>query len=111
MKILYNAHIHTLDQSLPDVSVIVIDHGKVVALGGPELLDAFGGNHTREDMGGRVILPGLTDAHLHMSYYALGLQKVDVETMTKAEALKRVAERVSKTRPGEWILGHGWQQN
>jgi predicted amidohydrolase YtcJ len=111
MKILYNAHIHTLDQSKPEASVIVIDHDRVAALGGPELLDAFGGNVSREDMGGRVILPGLTDAHLHISYYALGLQKVDVETSTKAEALKRVAERATKTPPGEWILGHGWQQN
>ena len=64
MKILYNARIYSLDQSRPEASVLVIDHDKVAALGGPELLDAFGERSSREDMGGRVILPGLTDAHL-----------------------------------------------
>jgi len=111
MKILYNAHIHSFDQSRPEASVLVIDRDKIAALGGPELLETFGARSSREDIGGRVILPGLTDAHMHLMYYALNLQKVDVETPTKAEALKRVAERVAKTLPGEWIFGHGWQQN
>jgi predicted amidohydrolase YtcJ len=111
MKILYNAQIHSFDQTHPKASVIVIDHDKVAAIGGPELLDSFGASASREDLGGRVILPGLTDAHMHLMHYALGLQKVDVETTTKAEALKRVAERAAQTPPGEWVLGHGWQQN
>ena len=62
-------------------------------------------------MGGQVVLPGLTDAHIHLENYALGLQKVDCETATRQECLQRVAERVRLTPPGEWILGHGWNQN
>jgi len=62
-------------------------------------------------MGGRVILPGLTDAHIHLKYYSLSLQKVECETDTKEECLRRVAERVKNTKSGEWILGHGWNQN
>lgn len=111
MKILYNAHIHSFDQLRPEASALVIDRDRIAALGGPELLEAFGARASREDMGGRVILPGLTDAHLHLMHYALSLQKVDVETPSKAEALARVAERAAKTPRGEWVLGHGWQQN
>jgi predicted amidohydrolase YtcJ len=111
MKILHNAQIHSLDPACPEASALVIDHGQVIALGGPELLDSFGAGVSREDLGGRVVLPGLTDAHLHLMHYALGLQKVDVETPTKAGALQRVAERAARTPAGEWILGHGWQQN
>lgn len=116
MNIIHNARIYTLDPSQPVVSALVIDHGQVVASGGEELLEAFP-SARRENLGGRVILPGLTDAHIHLMHYALGLQKVDVETSTKAEALRRVAERASRLdklddRPsGQWILGHGWQQN
>src|SRR5215208_6475972 len=62
-------------------------------------------------MGGRVIVPGLTDAHLHLKNYALSLQKVDCETDTKEECLRRVEERARKASPDEWILGHGWNQN
>ncbi len=111
MKILYNAHIYSFDRARPEATVLVIDRDKVAALGGDELLEAFGARASREDMGGRVILPGLTDAHMHLMHYALGLQKVDVETTSKAEALKRVAERAATTPAGQWILGHGWQQN
>lgn len=111
MKILHNARIYTLDQSRPTASVLVIDRDRVAAIGGPELLEAFGPRSSREDLGGRVILPGLTDAHIHLMHYALSLQKVDVETKTKAEALQRVAERAVQTASGQWILGHGWQQN
>jgi predicted amidohydrolase YtcJ len=110
MKILYNACIHTLDQNQSEASAIVIDGDLIVAVGGGELFDSFPAA-SREDMGGRTILPGLTDAHIHLMHYALGLQKVDVETRTKAEALRRVAERAAQTPPGQWILGHGWQQN
>ncbi|HEY3311503.1 MAG TPA: amidohydrolase [Anaerolineales bacterium] len=111
MKILYNAQIHSFDQFRQQASVLVIDRDKIAALGGPELFESFGARASREDMGGRVILPGLTDAHIHLLHYALSLQKVDVETSSKAEALQRVAERASKTPRGEWVFGHGWQQN
>jgi predicted amidohydrolase YtcJ len=110
MKLLYNAHIYTLDPAMPLASALLVEHGRVAALGGPELLQAFPGA-SREDLAGRVVLPGLTDAHLHLMHYALGLQKVNVETASKAEALRRVIEKAAHSPAGEWILGHGWQQN
>jgi predicted amidohydrolase YtcJ len=110
MKALYNARIHTMDRSKPLASAIVVDRGEVLAVGGDELLSDFP-YATRVDLGGRVVLPGLTDAHLHLHYYALALQKVDCETATLAECLGRVGQRAQNAKPGEWILGHGWNQN
>ncbi|MDX9991153.1 MAG: amidohydrolase [Anaerolineales bacterium] len=111
MKILFNATVHSLDPLCPQASVVVIDHDRVTAVGGPELLEAFSACLNRQDMGGETLLPGLTDAHIHLMNYAFSLQKVDVETATKAECLRRVAERAQKTAPASWLLGHGWQQN
>jgi predicted amidohydrolase YtcJ len=111
MKILYNARIHTLDPNCPVASVIAIDGERVVAVGGPEILETASLGARREDMGGGTILPGLTDAHLHFEKYALGLQKLDVETPTKQACLQRVAERAARLPAGEWLLGHGWQHN
>jgi hypothetical protein len=68
-------------------------------------------NVERMDMGGRALVPGLTDAHIHLMQYATGLQKVDCETPTLAECLQRVAARAKSVPPGSWILGHGWNQN
>ncbi len=110
MKILHNAHIRTLDNSMPAASVLVIDRERITAVGGAELLDQFPFAE-KTDLGGRFVLPGLTDAHIHLQAYSLGLQKVDCETGSRDECLRRVADRARVTPPGEWILGHGWQQN
>ncbi len=112
MKLLYNANIYTLDADLPHATALVIDGERLVAVGDSETLHTeFGGRSQVFDLGGRTVIPGLTDAHLHLEYYALGLQKVNCETATRAECLERVAQRARSTPPGQWILGHGWNQN
>ena len=80
MKILYNARIHTQSPSQPDASAIVIDRQWILAVGDLANLLPQYSNAEKQDMGGGVILPGLTDAHLHLQYYSLGLQKIDCET-------------------------------
>jgi predicted amidohydrolase YtcJ len=110
MRILHNARIHTLDKSQPLASAILIDHGDVVAVGGQELLGEVE-HGERQDLRGRVILPGLTDAHLHLKSYALALRMIDCETDGIEQCLQRVRERAIGAAAGEWILGHGWNQN
>lgn len=118
MRLLFNAQIYSLNPEQPIASAIAIDHGRVLAMGSDQaILNKFGGNQTGPaspltyNMGGRAIIPGLTDAHIHLQQYALGLQKIDCETSSRAECLERVAERSRNTPRGEWILGHGWNQN
>ena len=111
MKILYNAHIHTQNPSKPTASAMVIHREWILAVGDNDDLLAQYPYAEQEDMDRRYIFPGLTDAHLHLQHYSLGLQKIDCETDTKEECLRRVEERVQKSKPGEWVLGHGWNQN
>jgi len=111
MEILYNARIYTLENSQPIASAIAIEHGRVVAVGETDELSSEFDRAEKQDMGGRIILPGLTDAHLHLEQYALSLQKIDCETDRLDECLRRVEDCVRSAEPGEWILGHGWNQN
>jgi predicted amidohydrolase YtcJ len=111
MKLLYNAYIYTQNPSYPIGSAILIDRDRIMAVGEANVLLPQYPNAEKQNMEGRVILPGLTDAHLHLLYYSLSLQKIDCETDTKEACLRRVAERVKTTKPGEWVLGHGWNQN
>jgi predicted amidohydrolase YtcJ len=110
MKILFNAKIHTLDKARPLASALAIDHGVIAAVGGDELLSAFG-RAEKQDLQRLTVLPGLADAHIHLQYYSLSLQKIDCETDTLDECLQRVKEKAQKAKAGEWILGHGWNQN
>lgn len=110
MQLLEHARIHTLDPTLPTAETLVVEGGWILAVGGPELAEQFPAA-SRKDMGGGVILPGLTDAHMHLQTYVLGLKKIDCEVGTRTECLRRVAEQVRMAKPGEWIFGHGWNQN
>lgn len=109
-KILYNARIISLDGQPQENSAIAIENGKIIALGASEnLLEVFS-NYRKFDMEGNFILPGLTDAHIHLQEYGISLQNVDCETDSREECLARLAEKVRDSKPGEWIIGHGWDQ-
>lgn len=110
MKLLHNARIYTLDTSFPIASTIAIDAGHILAIGGDDLLVECERANC-EDMGGQVILPGLIDSHIHLQEYALSLQIANCEVGTKDEILRQVAENLRKTPSGEWVRGHGWNQN
>ncbi len=110
MKVLHHARIYTLDAHQPVASALVVEGERVAAVGDERLVEDFA-HAERQDMAGGVILPGLSDAHLHLQQYALGLRKVDCQTRTLDECLRRVQARARATRAGEWILGHGWDQN
>jgi predicted amidohydrolase YtcJ len=112
--IIHNARIYTLDEKLGAASAIAIDsqNGRILALGqNDHILSEFSGKSEKFDAQRRTIIPGLTDAHIHLQKYALGLEMIDCETDTRDECIRRVENRVKHSKPGEWILGHGWNQN
>ncbi|HEY9078333.1 MAG TPA: amidohydrolase [Anaerolineaceae bacterium] len=112
MLVLYNAQIY--NPSLPQnaVTALAIDHGKIIAAGSNEnILAEFSSCPHKENMSGKFILPGLTDAHIHLEHFSHSQTLIDCETTTLDETLKRLADRVKVTPPGMWIRGHGWNQN
>lgn len=112
MHILHNARIHTLDPQWPQAEALAIENDRILHIGrNADVLALANPDCKIENMDGRIILPGLTDAHLHLDYYSFSLQKINCETESKAECLRRVAERARNTPAGQWILGHGWNHN
>lgn len=106
-----NANVYTLDPSLPKARGLAIKDGLITRLlreGGSGAPQSGG---IIEDLEGKTVLPGFTDAHIHLKQYALSLRKVDCETTTKAKCLEHVSQRAREISPGAWILGHGWDQN
>jgi predicted amidohydrolase YtcJ len=63
------------------------------------------------DLGGRFVMPGFNDAHVHLA--AAGLQKLTIDlagVKTLEEFRARVKARVDKAKPDEWIVGGGWDE-
>ena len=111
--ILVNGNIITLDERRPRVDALAISYGRVVALGADAAIRRLAGSGTAiVNLGGKTLLPGLVDAHLHWEAQARALRSVNVfEAPSKAQALKRVEARVAQTPAGEWITGQGWAQD
>lgn len=112
MIFLYNGHLQTLDLNKPVASALAIQDDRIVAVGSDDEILALAKNGSDSiDLESKAVWPGLTDAHIHLEHYTLFLQMVDCETLSRAECLQRVRERASQVKPGEWIRGHGWNQN
>ena len=112
-RFLCNGTIHTLSPGQPPASAVLLCDDRIQAVGETQdLLDAarrWGAEIY--DLEGCCVLPGLTDAHLHLTWFSEGLQQVQAETATLAECLERVAARSRATPEGEWITGYGWNHN
>jgi predicted amidohydrolase YtcJ len=111
MLVIHNAKVYTLDPDRVSGSALAIDNGRIIAIGtDDEVITSFS-TWNLFNAGGNTIIPGLTDAHIHLENYALSLHKVDCESQSLAECLSRVSVYTTDSSPGDWILGHGWNQN
>lgn len=112
MRILINGRIRTLNPNLPHASALAIQDGKIIAAGNNAEIMAIARTSTPpENLEGKTVWPGLTDAHLHLEKYAASLDYVDCETNSLQEAVQRVAGKARTTSVGNWIRGHGWNHN
>ena len=72
--IVYNAKIYTVDSSFSVAEAMAIKDGKIAAVGTTKDITANYSAKEKIDASGKVIYPGLIDAHSHFYRYGLGLQ-------------------------------------
>lgn len=109
--VLFNARVHTMNAQTPRGTGLRIRNGRIVEVINSQAssMESYGSQYI--DLQGRTVLPGLCDAHIHIEKYARSLDQIDCETNTEEECLTLVAQRCRKLGPGEWVVGHGWNQN
>jgi predicted amidohydrolase YtcJ len=104
--ILENGLIRTLDPQVPTQRALAIAGDRIAggvgvhetALASPEVVD----------LGGRVVVPGFTDSHVHFPTWALAQHEVNLDgCATLEEALNRLHDVVPG--PGGWVRGYGWR--
>ena len=105
--------IHTLEEARPLASVLAVRGRELVYVGsspaeaGARLSRAA----RRVDLGGRVVVPGLLDGHAHVVTEGLRLSMPALAGLSRAEVLALVAREAAGRPAGEWIVGHGWNQD
>ena len=105
--ILENGVVRTMEPSLPLARSLAIAGDRIVggvgahetALPGPE----------RIDLGGRCVVPGFTDSHVHFPTWAIAQHEVRLEgTTSLEEAVARVRDALPEAS-GTWFRGRGWR--
>jgi len=111
--IVSNARIYTADDTRPIVSAIAIRDGRILFAGSDREAIALRGTRTRViDGAGRTVIPGMVDAHAHLLGLGASLRNVQLAgSRSYDEVIARTVARARDTKPGEWILGRGWDQN
>ncbi|MGC1550415.1 MAG: amidohydrolase family protein, partial [Rhodanobacter sp.] len=104
--ILHNGRFTTLDPANPKASAVAISAGKFTAVGHDEDVLALKGAGTRVvDLGGRCVLPGLIDNHLHIIRGGLNfnmeLRWDGVRSLS--DAMDMLRRQVLITPPPQWV--------
>ena len=108
--ILLNGRIYTLDSRQPWAEAVAISDDKILAVGSVKDISSYRDSSTKViDLGGRLLLPGFTDCHIHFMDGSLGLTQVILNgATTVAEIQKRVKEYAAAHPNEAWITGMGW---
>lgn len=112
-KLFLGKNIYTMVKEGDKVEAVGVKDGKIVFAGdqakAEELFDAAEVIRLADD---QAMLPGFGDSHLHFYAYCQSLTTVDLAgATTKAEALKRLADKAKETPEGMWIKGSNFDQS
>jgi predicted amidohydrolase YtcJ len=103
--ILQNGIIRTLDPSLPQARALAVAGDRIA--GGVGVHETALASPDVVDLGGRCVLPGFTDSHVHFPTWAVALHEVALDGCT---SLEDAVDRVRRAeRRGEWLRGYGWR--
>ena len=108
--VLVHARIYTVNSAHPWAEALAIRDGKILAVGSPKQISRLRGPSTNViDARGRLVLPGLTDCHVHFMEGSLLLQEI---FLNGAQTIQEIQQRVNAyavAHPNEpWLLGRGW---
>ncbi|MGH9498204.1 MAG: amidohydrolase [Terriglobales bacterium] len=110
--IITNANIWTGDEAQPRAQAVAVLGDRIIAVGSDADVEGLRGPNTRVmDAGGKLLLPGFNDAHVHFVSGGAQLDSVQLNDVTSPEEfVRRVAAQAKKTPKGEWIQGGDWDE-
>ncbi|WP_293914279.1 amidohydrolase [Deinococcus sp.] len=99
----------TQNPGQPEAGAVLVQRGRVLAVGSREDLQARAPGAAVLDHRDLILTPGLCDAHIHLVSYGFSLTQLKLHGVRSvAEVTAKVAQRAVSTPPGEWICGGGF---
>src|SRR5437764_7762039 len=110
--IVTNAAVYTVDKQQPKAEAVAVIGDRIVAVGSRADIDLWRGPKTQViDAGGKLLLPGFDDAHVHFVDGGVSLDAVQLNDATsEQEFARRIGEQAKKLGKGEWVLSGDWDE-
>jgi predicted amidohydrolase YtcJ len=110
--IITNAKVWTVDTAHPTAQAVAVLGDRIVAVGSNADIEVWRSGSTRViDAGGKLLLPGFNDAHVHFVSGGALLDAVQLnDAISPEEFVRPIGERAKKTPKGEWVLGGNWDE-
>ena len=108
--IFVNGNIYTVNDREPKAESVAVKKGRIIFVGSSKDAQKYISKETRViDLHGNTMLPGLTDAHHHLSGVGFREMTLNLEGTTSLDDfLAKVKARVDQAKPNEWVIGRGW---
>ena len=111
--VVLNAHILTLDSEHPEAEALAAASGRLLAVGSREEVAPLAKQARRVvNLHGQTVMPGFIDSHAHLADQGFHLTGLDLSGASSLEeVLQLVRSRVARAKPGETIIGYGWDES
>ena len=108
--LIIHGKVFTADEKHPWADTIAIRQGKLEAVGNEQIVGRLRGIGTKIiDAGGKLVLPGFTDCHVHFMSGSLSLSRINLEGAKNPADIQKRLRAYASQHPGDgWILGRGW---
>jgi predicted amidohydrolase YtcJ len=108
--VLQNGSVYTVDATRSWAEAVAISNGRIVYVGSDEESRVHVGPSTQVvDLGGRMLLPGFQDMHIHPIGGGIEASACDLNGLTTVDEYLEVIETYARENPDEeWITGGGW---
>ncbi len=107
--LLHDGIVHTGNAAEPRAEAVLAVDGRIRFVGSTEAATKLAPpDAVRVNLQGATVLPGLTDAHAHLSGIGWRETSFDVTGVPSLPALQQRMRDRAATDPSAWIVGRGW---
>ncbi len=105
-----NGNIYTINDEQPNAEAIAVQYGRIIFVGSNLDAKKYEVKGVKiVDLKGKTVVPGMADAHYHLSGVGFREMTLNLEgTTSLQDFLAKVKARTDKAKPGEWVMGRGW---
>lgn len=111
----YNGLFITMDEHQPRANAMLVRGEEIVAMGEEANLRILCDEATHEvDLGGKCVIPGLNDSHMHLLSFGISLTRVALyHAKSIEEVLSLTTAFIEKNdvQEGQWVVGRGWNHD